>query len=132
MKISSGPGAVKRTTAMNCLLVNQLATPGLGSLMGRRFLEGIVQLILALLGAGFFIGGFIQLGLKTYRMMNDQPEQPEHYPWLTRVGVILFVTSWLLAWITSLSLLRNARAEKSPTPITPVEPPAPRRIPPKL
>jgi len=41
---------LSRARAANCILVNLAATPGLGSLIGRRYLAGSGQLALALVG----------------------------------------------------------------------------------
>lgn len=128
MKIFSAAGPVKRSTAMNCLLVNQLATPGLGSLMGRRFLAGILQLTLAIAGFVLVVAWFFQ---RTYRLISELPPDAGAYAWFGKAGGILFVASWLLAWITSLSLLRQSRKNPEVHPATPVPLPA-RPIPPKL
>jgi hypothetical protein len=132
MKTSSDPGArqpLSRAKAMNCLLVNQFATPGLGSLMARRFLAGSAQLAIFLAGFFCMIGWFIQRSIDTYRMVNDLPEQPSRYPWLGFCAYGLAAAGWLMAWITSLSLLREARRNEanlppgaSPPPKIPVPP----------
>lgn len=100
---------VKRSNARNCLIVNQLATPGLGSLMGGRIIAGTVQLILALVGFSLVVGWFIQLFMDLYRQANNLPPEPNPYPWMGRAGFLAFTAAWLLAWITSISLLRQAR-----------------------
>jgi hypothetical protein len=105
--------------------VNQLATPGLGSLMGRRIIAGTVQLVLSLVGFSFIVGWFIQLFMDLYRQMNDLPPQPKTYSWMGTAGILIFAVSWLLAGITSLSLLRQARQTEAANP-----PPKP--LPPKI
>jgi hypothetical protein len=122
--------APKRSTAVNCLLVNQFATPGLGSLMARRFLEGAVQLTMAVVGFGFYIGWFVQLMITTYRQSVDLPPQSSPYPWMGKAGLIVFAASWLLAWVTSLSVLRQSRRTEIGT--QPDQSPPPRMKPPKL
>src|SRR5437899_3223631 len=94
--------------ARTCLIINQFATPGLGSLVGGRYVSGLGQLSLAVAGFFMIIGWFIQVGIKTYRLFNDLPERTESYPWLGKVGALLFFGAWCWAWITSLSLLREA------------------------
>jgi hypothetical protein len=128
MKIFSAAGPVKRSTAMNCLLVNQLATPGLGSLMGRRILAGIVQLALALLGFTLVIAWMVQ---RTYRIISELPPATGGYSWFGEAGGIMFAASWLLAWVTSLSLLRESRNDDGANPAAPPPPPS-RPVPPKL
>jgi hypothetical protein len=128
MKIFSAGGPVKRSTAKNCLLVNQLATPGLGSLMGRRIIAGALQLSLAVLGFVLVIAWFVQ---KMYRLISELPPDSGPYSWTGKAGAILFLASWLLAWITSLSLLRESRKHPAENPVAPPLPPS-RPLPPKL
>lgn len=126
MKTSSAaqPKRPKRSTAANCLIVNQLATPGLGSLMAGRFVAGTVELALSLLGFGFVMGWFIQVFMQIYRQMNELPLQPSPYPWLGKVGLIIFAAAWLLSWITSISVLRESRRNEAAQP--------PAAVPPKI
>ena len=88
---------------MTCLLVNQFATPGLGSLMGKRIWEGVVQLTLALVGCVLIL---IWLGLFVYHSIADQAPQSAAASMMGWLGCILLAGSWLLSWHTSLSLLR--------------------------
>jgi len=105
--------------------MNQLATPGLGSLMARRYLAGTVQLLLAITGFGLVMGWFVQMTVKTYRLVSDLPPEPDRYPWLGKTGALIFFAAWLLSWPTTISVLRQARKEEADKP--PVRP-----IPPKL
>jgi hypothetical protein len=117
MKISSGIGPLpkpKRSKALNCLLMNQLATPGLGSLMGGRILAGSIQLGLAVLGFVLVVVWMYGLSANAYRQAFELPTEPTAYPGLGMAGFSLFAISWLLAWFTSLSLLRNAPPEEPP------------------
>ena len=84
--------------------------------MGRRFVAGSVQLALALAGFGCMVGWFIETCLTAYRSMSDSPAPETNLP-LGWAAAILFTSAWLLAWITSLSLMRQARgAEEAPRP----------------
>ena len=127
MKTSSGTAnqPPRRSAALNCLLVNQFATPGLGSLMARRFIAGAVQLTLALAGFGLFIGWFIQVAISSYHAVTDQAPEPARYPWMGKAGLVIFAVAWVLAWQTSLSVLRQAR-KNQPTDTTPTRPVPPR------
>ena len=107
---------------MNCLLVNQFATPGLGSLMGRRFIEGTVQLLLALGGFVLVIVAFFVWILNLYRQMGGAAPDGGPFPWYGKIGGIMFVTSWLLSWVTSISLVRQARAEQQQELMTKLPP----------
>jgi hypothetical protein len=122
MKTSSGGKPVKRSAAMNCLLVNQFATPGLGSLMGRRFIEGAVQLALAVGGFVLVIVAFFEWILYLYHQLGGPAPDAGPFPWYGKIGAILFVTSWLLSWITSISLVRQARKEQERELLTKVPP----------
>jgi hypothetical protein len=103
--------------------MNQLATPGLGSLMARRYLAGTLQLLLALVGFGLVMGWFAQLAVSTYRLVSDLPPEPFRYPWMGKVGALIFLLSWLLAWPTTISVLRQARkAEADKPPARPIPP----------
>lgn len=107
---------------MNCLLVNQLATPGLGSLMGGRILAGSIQLGLAVLGFCFVVVWIIGYTGNAYRQAFELPEQPVTANWLGKLGFGLFAASWVLAWFTSLSLLRHAPPNEPAKPDNPAKP----------
>src|SRR5262249_5924011 len=106
------------------LLLNQFATPGLGSLMARRYFAGLVQLTVFLAGFGCMMGWFVQRAIEAYRIVNGLPESPARYPWLGVLAAILSGGGWLLAWSHSLSLVREARRQEATTlpPVTPVPP----------
>ena len=110
-------GPLSRSTARNAALLNQCATPGLGSLMAGRRLAGIGQLLLAVAGFVMIIGWFVLLALQIYnQLINDAPTKS--VAWLGEAGAVIFVAAWLWSLVTSLSVLREARANerKSATP----------------
>lgn len=120
MKTSSAAKPAWRLTraaAMNCAIINQLATPGLGSLLGRRFVEGTGQLVLALAGFGLIVGWFLQIFSALYQQMQELPAAPVRFPWLGKAGLILFGAAWLWSLVTSISLLRAARRLETPPPL---------------
>ncbi len=108
---------LSRSTARNSALINQLATPGLGSLLGGRYLAGTGQLLLAIAGFGLLIGWFGLVLLQAYDDMEGRA-RPQSANWLGVAGAIAFVASWLWALVTSISLLRQAR-ESDPQPPAP-------------
>ena len=115
MKTSSAERGLSRVKARNCALINQLATPGLGSLMAGRYLVGTGQLLLAVGGAGFVIGWFVAVMAQTVQQLDgDAP--PKSVAWLGEIGALLFAISWLWALVTSLSLLRHAQPEETRVP----------------
>ncbi|HOX57702.1 MAG TPA: hypothetical protein P5205_13720 [Candidatus Paceibacterota bacterium] len=104
---------LSRSAARNAALLNQCATPGLGSFMAGRRLAGLGQCLLALAGFGMVIGWFVLLALQSYNeLLNDAP--PKSVAWLGVAGGATFIAAWLWSLITSLSLLREARAVELP------------------
>jgi hypothetical protein len=109
---------LSETRAWSCLLVNQLATPGLGSMMGGRYISGLCQLLLALGGCGLIL---IWLWKNFYSLAFQPLTGPEStttpgsYGWFGKWGLLCLVASWVWSGITSLSLLRQAKRE-NPTP----------------
>src|SRR5256885_1724889 len=112
MKTSSPRPARKplsRSKASNCVLINQCATPGLGSLLAGRFLAGIGQLIVALTGFGLFIAWFVQVMIKFYSLINDSSSDTRMDFFLLKLGLIIFAIAWLWSWFTSISIMREAK-----------------------
>jgi hypothetical protein len=118
---------VSRTAARNAALVNQCATPGLGSLMAGRWIAGTGQLLLALAGLVFFVIWFVQTMIQAYNQIMDDAT-PHSVAGIGQIGALLFILAWLWALVTSISLVTRAKSEE---PIAPpaVRPPA---EPPKL
>jgi hypothetical protein len=112
MRTSSAKKPLNRTTARNSFLINQFATPGLGSLMAGRWVEGIGQMVLAVIGSGFVIAWFAGRMSQVYQQLNGETA-PSSVAWLGEIGTIVFAAAWLWALFTSLSLLREARQQQS-------------------
>ncbi len=112
---------VSRAAARNAMLVNQLATPGLGSLMARRWLAGLGQLILAVAGFVMVVVWFFEVIIQYYGQINGDV-QSHPVGWIGASGAILFVASWLWSLVTSVSLLLQAKS-KEPVAAKPVPPP---------
>ncbi len=114
MKIFSAGKALNRTTARNSFLVNQLATPGLGSLMAGRHVAGVGQLILALIGFGLVLAWFVVLMTQVFQQA-DSDAPAKSVAWLGESGAVTFAAAWLWALFTSMSVLQEAR-DKDPQP----------------
>ena len=111
MKPSSpGRKPVSRAKAKNATLLNLLATPGLGSLIARRWIAGTGQILLACIGCAMMLVWFYREMGTYYGLMFSgvEPRLPDLK--LLRCGVILFAASWLWSAVTSLSLWREASA----------------------
>jgi hypothetical protein len=114
---------LSRSRAWTCLLMNQAATPGLGSVMGRRFISGSFQLLLALAGFGLLCSWIVRYFYNTILQQLDKPISTSSYKWLGEWGLIFFSASWLWAWFTSVSLLRQAQNEERNLPPRITNPP---------
>jgi len=98
--------------ARNAALLNQLATPGLGSLMCGRWIAGTGQLILALASCGLIIDWFIREMSVYYGMIADTAPAQQPDIRLLIGGAILLAISWFWSLITSFSLMREASNTK--------------------
>jgi hypothetical protein len=94
---------------VTCIIINQLATPGLGSLMARRKAAGTGQLTLSL--AGFvLIVTWMFMFFYGISLQEWNPSATPHTPaWLWQWGVLFFGASWLWSLGTSAALWRQAR-----------------------
>jgi hypothetical protein len=97
--------------AKNAALINQLATPGLGSLIARRWLAGTGQLFLSVTGCVMVIIYIWQWDVRAYGEVTENFE-PMPRGWLGGLGTILFGASWLWSLATSISLLRQAKMDE--------------------
>lgn len=93
---------------MSCIALNQLATPGLGSILAGHWLMGAGQLLMAAAGFGLFVAWFFQKMSDMAALTNNTPMPVHGYPWAGKVGVILFVGAWAWSGITSISIYLEA------------------------
>jgi hypothetical protein len=110
---------LSRAAARNAALVNQFATPGLGSLMARRWIAGAGQLLLSVTGFAFVVAWVAAASVQLYRQIQYDT-QPRPVGWIGEIGAAIFALAWLWALVTSLSLLREARRNETDKPIPPV------------
>ena len=112
---------ISRARAASCALVNLAATPGLGSLMARRIVAGIGQLLLGLLGFILIVGWMFELFHRVFLQQFGDPVPPDSSGWMWKWGLLFFGAGWLWSLVTSLSLLRQAKADGQvePKPIPP-------------
>ncbi|HTL18818.1 MAG TPA: hypothetical protein VL793_16390, partial [Patescibacteria group bacterium] len=89
MKTSSAGKGLSRTAARNSALLNLLATPGLGSIMAKRYIAGTGQLLLALIGAGLGISWFIALMVQMVAQINGTGA-PKSIAWIGETGAAVF------------------------------------------
>lgn len=116
----AGGVCVKKLTyarAVSCALMNQLATPGLGTLLAGRYLAGAVQLVLALVGFCGFLAWFLLFMQFYYGALIDGTAAEFDRHWIGKYSAALFVIAWFLALGSSVRLLREAKK----TPASPPE-----------
>ena len=119
------PKILGQSKAIYCFVINQLATPGLGSIIAKRTIVGTGQLILALAGFFMLMGWMFKYfwGMAQTQIGESASQKP--YGWMGKWGLICFGASWVWALVTSISLLRQARSELAgqqqvpPPPIAP-------------
>ena len=99
-----------------CIAVNQFATPGMGSIMARRRIAGTGQLGLALAGFLLLVIWMAQFFHRRLMIALDAPEPPAAAGWLWRWGLICLGAGWLWALVTSLLILREAKAKAGMAP----------------
>jgi 4a-hydroxytetrahydrobiopterin dehydratase len=110
MKLFSPRGKpLSRTAARNAVLINQLATPGLGSLLCGRWIAGSGQLMLAVAGFTLFVIWFVKDMFQYYGQITGDVEVRPIGGFLVS-GLSLFGAAWLWSLLTSFSLLREAAA----------------------
>lgn len=115
------------TTARNAALINQLATPGLGTLIAGRIVTGMLQLALALAGFCFFVAWFVAVMRQFYGQIEGNVEV-KPVGWIGWTGAALFLAAWLWALGTSIGLIREGRRNTTTAFFKPPPPPKPPRI----
>jgi hypothetical protein len=103
--------------------MQNLATPGIGSLKARRMFAGICQLTLAIASCVLIFAWVVEWSYRIYQAQNDEPIPQNPSGWLLKWGVVCFGLSWLWALITCVSLVLRAKAAEQRNP---------QRIPPRL
>jgi 4a-hydroxytetrahydrobiopterin dehydratase len=93
------------------VLLNLLATPGLGSLLGRRWIAGGGQLLLAVIGFTLFLIWFVKEMIQYYGQISGDVKVQPIGGFLVS-GLILFAVAWVWSAVTSITLLREAATGK--------------------
>jgi hypothetical protein len=92
--------------------------------MAGRRAAGIGQILLAVAGFVMVVTWFVLLFLEFYNeLINDA--RPKSVAWLGEAGGLTFAAAWVWSLFTSLSVLREARANK-PGETQSTQPPPPR------
>jgi hypothetical protein len=108
------PKRLSRAKARNAVIANQLATPGMGSLMAGHWVAGLGQLVLAIVGFAMLIGWFVTHIVHQYRLLvEDVGPTLNVYGWLGKAGGLVFAAAWLWSLLTSWQILRSATTTDS-------------------
>ncbi|MEY4386694.1 MAG: hypothetical protein RLY20_1977 [Verrucomicrobiota bacterium] len=101
-------GPVTPSRALGCMAANLFLTPGLGSLIGRRYVAAIGQLTIFIAGFLMFVVWFFDV-VRQYYAMAEHDVTPVMHHWLAFVGVGFCALGWLWALGTSISLFREGK-----------------------
>ena len=94
-------------SARNAALVNQLSSPGLGTLMLGKLALGFSQLALAIAGFVFVLVWFVAVLGQYYGQISGNVEV-KPVGWIGLTGAGLFVAAWLWSLVTSIGFIREA------------------------
>ena len=81
-------------------------------MLGRRIFAGTCQLILAVAGFALLVGWMGQYFYRLALQQLGEPSSRKSYAWLGEWGLVCFCAAWVWALVTSISLLRQAKAEE--------------------
>ncbi|HTJ00626.1 MAG TPA: hypothetical protein VL527_17220 [Dongiaceae bacterium] len=140
----SGPTPLERqrSRARNAALINLFATPGLGSLIARRWMAGSGQLLLAVTGFALFCTWAWKIFGDVSQIVEDMNSEPtasghmKYFVW----GLAIFGAAWLWSLVTSISIIRSVPKPQPggvppasvPRLQPPSQPPQPPALPPEL
>jgi len=110
--------------ARNAVLINQFATPGLGSVLVGRYVSGTGQLLLAVTGFSLFVLWFIAILRQFYGQIQGDIEV-KSVAWIGWTGLAIFAASWCWALITSISIMREVKRNHATLLTQPQPPPLP-------
>ena len=98
------------------IIINQLATPGLGSWMVGRRIAGAGQLALSCTGFGFFVVFFFQVLRTAWLAAGGESQVPSPDPFWWKYALILFGAAWVWSGITSVQLLIVRQRQRRDAP----------------
>ena len=107
--------SISRQQARTCMIVNQLACPGIGTLMGGRRVTGLIQA--AMMIAGFcsvITWGVLQISA-VYKFALDARATEVAQPpaWVGIGGLALCAIAWFWALFSSFRILHESRRQQS-------------------
>lgn len=116
---NSGPSLGRwRDRIEVAVVINQLATPGLGSWLAGRRIAGAGQLVLSFAGFGLYLVFFGLLLRSLWAAATGDPPPPAPAPFWWKNALALFGIAWLWSGVTSIQLLLERR-RRPPPPLPP-------------
>jgi hypothetical protein len=79
--------------------------------MARRIFAGTGQLLVSLAGFVLLVVWMFELFHRIFLQQLGNPVPPDSSGWMWQWGLLLFGAGWLWSLVTSLSLLRQAKAD---------------------
>jgi hypothetical protein len=116
--VARPPKIITRSRAWGCVAVNQLAFPGLGTIMAGRKV-GYIQATIMVVGFCLFMAFMLVFFIGFARFMSlEFPQEQFHTQWSHRLwllwsGLGLTAVAWLWALASSLSILRAVSPNQS-------------------
>ena len=89
--------------------LNLFATPGLGSIAGRHFVQGTAQVAIALAGFLLLMWWFIQKMRLFYGQISGTDLPLDSGNTAGAFGVALFLAAWAWSLVTSIQLFRSVK-----------------------
>jgi len=108
MNFKADPPVLTRKKAVTYVLMNLLATPGLGSIMARRWFAGIGQMVLSLVGFVLIMVWFYKLVVVQFYGQINGNITVHPVGWIGLTGAILFAIAWFWSLVTSFSISQEA------------------------
>lgn len=99
--------SISTLTAWVCALINQLVTPGLGTLVAGRLWAGVVELAIAFAGFSLVMAWFFKV-FKAIFTQEDLGAGIDLHARLGVVGLIIFGFAWCLSLISSIRIVLKA------------------------
>jgi hypothetical protein len=115
--------APRRAKPWTCVLVNQLAFPGLGTVMAGRRGVGYCQATIMVAGFVLFMVWIVLGSLALMRLVQDPTTTQEDLyaawrgtAWTGVLGLALSAAAWFWSLASSIEILREARQTPSVLP----------------
>lgn len=114
-----------RSEAWRCAMINQLACPGLGTIIGGQKI-GYVQAGLMLVGFFLFTGYLCWFIFHQLHLLFDMDASGQQFSqtrfdhwWIGAVGLGLCLLSWIWALGSSIQLVKNSPENAPPAHLPP-------------